>query len=182
MEIHMRQTSFLAMALLIATTVWVSGTPSMAQTRPSERPELLSRLIGCRAVADGAARLACYDSATQALDSAEREGQVVVVDRAQVTAARRQLFGFQLPTITLFEQGETVEPIDAIETTLTRAALVGEGRWLFTLADGTVWRQIDSERVTFRNQAGEPVRVRRAAMGSYLLTAGRSRAVRVRRQ
>jgi hypothetical protein len=92
------------------------------------------------------------------------------------------MFGFQLPTITLFEQGERAEPIGEIETTLTRAGMSGEGRWVFTLADGSVWRQIDTERVSFRNQAGEPVRVRRAAMGSYLLTAGRSRAVRVRRQ
>lgn len=153
-----------------------------AQTVAPARPELLSRLVACRAVADSAARLACYDGATDALDSAERDGQVVVVDRAQVSAARRQLFGFQLPSITLFDQGERAEPINEIETTLTRAVLVGEGRWLFTLADGSVWRQIDTESVNFRNRAGEAVRVRRASLGSYLLTTGGSRAVRVRRQ
>lgn len=153
-----------------------------AQTVAPSRPELLSRLVACRAVADSAARLACYDGATDALDSAERDGQVVVVDRAQVSAARRQLFGFQLPSITLFDQGERADPINEIETTLTRAVLVGEGRWLFTLADGSVWRQIDTESVNFRNRAGEAVRVRRASLGSYLLTTEGSRAVRVRRQ
>lgn len=167
---------------ILAGGVLVLGSQAVAQTVAPTRPELLSRLVGCRAVADSAARLACYDGATEALDSAEREGQVVVVDRAQVSAARRQLFGFQLPSITLFDQGERVDPINEIETTLTRAVLVGEGRWLFTLADGTVWRQIDSENVNFRNRAGEPVRVRKASLGSYLLTSGGSRAVRVRRQ
>ena len=158
------------------------GAPAAAQTAASARPELLSRLVGCRAVSDSAARLACYDQTTEALDTAERQGQVVVVDRAQVTAARRQLFGFQLPSITLFDQGDAAEPINQIETTLSRAVMVGEGRWLFTLADGTAWRQIDSESVNFRNRAGEAVRVRKASLGSYLLTTGGSRAVRVRRQ
>jgi hypothetical protein len=166
----------------LALAIAACGGVASAQTASQARPELLSRLVACRAVADGAARLACYDQTTEALDSAERQGEVVVVDRAQVTAARRQLFGFQLPSVSLFEPGEATEPINEIETTLTRANLIGEGRWLFTLADGTVWRQIDSERVSFRNQAGEPVRVRKASLGSFLLTAGGSRAVRVRRQ
>lgn len=166
----------------VAASALGMATPSLGQTVAPARPEVLSRLVECRAITASEARLACYDAAASALDSAEREGQVVVVDRAQVTAARRQLFGFQLPSITLFDQGDAAEPINQIETTLTRAQLVGEGRWLFSLADGTVWRQIDSERVNFRNQAGEAVRVRRASLGSYLLTTGGSRAVRVRRQ
>jgi hypothetical protein len=152
------------------------------QATPPARPELLSRLVACRAVTAPEARLACYDAAAGALDSAERQGEVVVVDRAQVSAARRQLFGFELPSITLFDSGPAPEKIDSIDTTLTRAVLAGEGKWTFVLADGSTWRQIDSDRVSFQNEAGQSVRVRRASLGSYLLTVGRSRAVRVRRQ
>jgi hypothetical protein len=155
---------------------------SAQQAAPSERPELLSRLVACRTVTAPEARLACYDAAAGALDSAERQGEVVVVDRAQVSAARRQLFGFELPSITLFDSGPAPERIDAVETTLTRAVMAGEGKWTFVLADGSTWRQIDSERVNFQNRPGQPVRVRRASLGSYLLTIDRSRAVRVRRQ
>lgn len=155
-----------------------------AQTPPaSARPEILTRLTACRAVAEAAARLACYDAAAAALDSAERDGDVVVVDRAQVSAARRQLFGFDLPSLPdLFERGAGPERVDSIESTLARAGQFAEGKWVFTLADGTVWRQIDSEPVRFQNRPGQPVRVRRAALGSYQLVVGRSRAVRVRRQ
>lgn len=167
---------------VVAGGLLAIGSQAWAQTPVPARPELLSRLVDCRAIADSTARLACYDQTAEAFDSAERQGQVVVVDRAQVTAARRQLFGFHLPSVTLFDKGETTDPINEIETTLTRAVEVGEGRWLFTLADGTVWRQIDSGSVTFRNREGEPVRVRKASLGSFLLTSGRSRAVRVRRQ
>lgn len=172
--------------IFVVTTVLasLSATPVLAQQRAvaPPRPELLNRLTDCRAIEADAQRLACYDAAASAFDAAERQGDVVVVDRAQIGETRRQLFGFQLPSISLFERGETVEQIDSIETTLARASQMGEGRWVFTLADGGVWRQIDSERVRFENRAGQPVRVRRGLMGSYLLTVGDSRAVRVRRQ
>lgn len=162
----------------------LSATPAPAQERAPAlaRPELLNRLTDCRAIEVDAQRLACYDAAASALDAAERQGDVVVVDRAQIGETRRQLFGFQLPSISLFERDGAVEQIDSIETTLTRASQMGEGRWVFTLDDGGVWRQIDSDRVRFENRSGQPVRVRRALMGSYLLTVGDSRAVRVRRQ
>ncbi len=82
----------------------------------------------------------------------------------------------------LFQRGEQPDTLDAIETSLTRAGQYAEGKWTFTLADGSIWRQIDSEPVRFRNREGQAVRVRRAALGSFLLTVDGSRAVRVRRQ
>lgn len=171
-------------AFFFAVTCFAAfaSAASAQQSTPAERPEVLSRLVACRSVTAPEARLACYDAAAGALDTAQRQGEVVVVDRAQVTAARRQLFGFELPNITLFETGAAPERIDSVETTLTRAAMAGEGKWVFVLSDGSTWRQLDSERVTFQNEAGQAVRVRRASLGSYLLTVGRSRAVRVRRQ
>ena len=158
----------------------LAAAPGQAQ--PQQRPEMLERLTACRAVAEDAARLACYDAAAAAFDTAERQGELVVVDRAAVNETRRQLFGFELPTLPrLFSDGEA-EELNAIETTLQRASRGADNHWIFRLADGSVWRQIDSERVRFENESGEPVRVRKASLGSYLLTVGGSRAVRVRRQ
>lgn len=171
--------SLISGLLAIAAASVLSGPPAPAQ----DRPETLTRLLDCRAVADSAARLACYDAAAGALDMAERQGEVVVIDRAGVAETRRQLFGFEMPTLPrLFGAADAIAEIDSIETTLQSAALVGEGRWVFRLEDGGVWRQIDSERVRFQNRPGQPVRVRKAALGSFLLTVGDSRAVRVRRQ
>ena len=163
--------------------VSIAGAAEAQQPAPQARPELLTRLVDCRSIADGNQRLACYDTATSAFDSAEKQGDVVVIDREQVGVARRQLFGFQLPAMPdLFQRGVQPDTLDSIETTLTRAGQYGEGKWTFTLADGSVWRQIDSEPVRFRDRAGQAVRVRRAALGSFLLTVDGSRAVRVRRQ
>ena len=151
---------------------------------PQERAETLSRLTACRAIADGAARLSCYDTAVSALDSAERQGEVVVMDRAQIGEARRQLFGFEMPAMPrLFgPAGEGVPEVNAIETTLQSAPQVADNHWVFRLADGGVWRQIDSDPLRIRPRQGDAVRVRKASLGSFLLTVGGSRAVRVRRQ
>ena len=69
-----------ALPLLAALAI-----PALAQAQEAPRPELLNRLTDCRAMTDPAARLSCYDTAVEALDAAERQGEVVVVDRAQAS-------------------------------------------------------------------------------------------------
>ena len=74
------------------------AAPAIAQAT-SERPAVLNQLVECRALTDAGARLECYDRAAETLDAAERQGDVVVMDRAQVQESRRQLFGFDLSLI-----------------------------------------------------------------------------------
>lgn len=166
-------------ALALAATLSGQSAPAPQQ---QERPEMLQRLMACRTVTGDAARLACYDAAAGAFDSAERGGELVVIDRAQANEARRQLFGFELPTLPRMFAHDDGANIQSIESTLQSATQVADNRWVFRLADGGVWRQVDSDPVRFQNRPGQEVRVRRASLGSYLLTVGGSRAVRVRRQ
>lgn len=159
----------------------------MAQVQTSERSTLLNALSDCRAMTDSAARLDCFDRTADALDTAERQGELVVMERQQIREARRQLFGFSAPALpALFSRGgdgaDREPEVDSVETTLLGAGQDHEGKWTFRLADGSEWRQIDSAPVRFQNRNGTDVRVRRASLGSYLLTAGKSRAVRVKRQ
>ena len=91
-------------------------------------------------MADTAARLSCYDVAAAALDAPERQGDVVVVDRNQISTARRENFGFSLPSLpNLFERDGQPESVTSIDSTLASASENWEGRWTFTLADGSVW-------------------------------------------
>lgn len=172
--------SFISGLAAVAAVASLSGQA----TPPQARAETLSRVTACRAITDSAARLSCYDTAVSALDSAERQGDVVVMDRAQVGEARRQLFGFEMPALPrLFgAAAEGVPEIDSIETTLQSATQIADNHWVFRLADGGVWRQIDSEPLRIRPRQGDAVRVRKASLGSFLMTVGDSRAVRVRRQ
>ena len=170
--------SLISSLAAVAAASTLSGQSVPAQ----ERPETLARLMACRGVADSTARLACFDAAAGALDSAQQQGDLVVMDRAQINQTRRQLFGFEMPALPQLFGADSAVAIDSIDSTLQSASLVGEGRWVFRLADGGVWRQIDSERVRFQNRPGQPVRIRKASLGSFLLTVDGSRAVRVRRQ
>lgn len=167
----------------LACAFLVAGAAAPQEPPPVvARPDVLDRLMQCRSLPDGDARLTCYDAAADALASAERGGEVVVIERGQIRAARRQLFGFNSPALSgLLEPDGEFERIDGIESTLVRASQ-SDGRWTFALADGSEWRQIDSGRIRFDNRAGEAVRVRRAALGSFQLVVSGSRAVRVRRQ
>lgn len=159
------------------------STDVHAQNSATNRSPLLEQVAACRQVTSDAERLACFDRAAGALEAAERQGEVVVVERGQIREARRQLFGFEVPALPpMFGREDAAERIDSVETTLLSAAQGADGKWFFRLADGSEWRQIDSDPVRFQNRAGTEIRVRRASLGSYQLTAGRSRAVRVKRQ
>ena len=127
--------------------------------------------MACSAVTPDLDRLACFDRATARLKAAEQSGAVIIMPRARVEETRRALFGFAVPS---------GPALDAVETTLISASQ-SDG-WVFRLADGSVWRQVDTTALNFRPREGMPVRIRRAAVGSYMLKVGDSPAVRARRQ
>lgn len=153
-----------------------------AQDSAPPRPALLEGLLSCRAITATDERLACFDAAAAAFDTAEQQGEVTVIDRVQARETRTRLFGLDLDTANLFGRLRQDDPVDAIETTLTSGRQDGRGQWTFVLADGSIWRQIDMERVTARVAPGAPVRIRQGAVGSYLLSVGGARSVRARRE
>lgn len=172
----------LAGPIVALAALLTSATTSFAQTPQPARPALLQGLLDCREVATSEARLACFDAAAAAFDVAEQQGEVTVIDRVQARETRTRLFGLDLDTANLFGRLRQDDPVDAIETTLTSARQDGRGQWTFVLADGSTWRQVDQERVTARTSPGASVRIRSAAVGSYLLSVGGSRSVRARRE
>lgn len=159
---------------------FLGETPALAQNLSQTRAPALQRLVECRLVTDSIARLACFDSAVAWLETTERQGDVVVVERQRIQEARRAIFGFTAPQLRDFTTSGGQDSIDSIETTLVSATQ--NNGWTLHLADGSTWKQVDAMPVSFRLREGTPVRVRRAAMGSYLLAVGRSPAIRVRRQ
>jgi len=145
-------------------------------------PPGLAAVLACRTIQDATERLACFDGSVAAFDEAQKQGRIAVVDRQQIDETRRESFGFTLPSLTRAFGAAAGTDLDQIETTLASARQVGVGTWVFRLSDGSVWRQTDSGSFRFREEPGQPVRVRRAALGSFLMTIGSSRAVRVRRE
>lgn len=138
----------------------------------------------CQAVADDAARLACYDNAVGRVVAASDEGEVRIIDSAEVTETKRGLFGFSLPRIALFEgkDGKADEPLELLQSTITRVQTQGRNTVFLTIADGNaVWRISGASRAAMRTEVGDSVEFKKAALGSYFIRIDRRTGEKGRR-
>ena len=171
------------MRLLVAgLCFFVCAGTAAAQTAPATQPQALDRVYACASVADEHERLACYDAAVGRLREAQTSGNLIAVDRVQAQQISREAFGFSLPSLPrLFNFGPG-EEFSEVASTIASIEHRGDGKAVFTLANGQVWSQIDTG-ANGRARPGGEVHVRRATLGSFMLSveAG-GRAIRVRRQ
>lgn len=164
-----------SMALLIAT-------PAAAQTPPAAQPAALSALLACRTKTDSAERLACYDAAASNLGAAAQSGEVVVVDREQVRKARREAFGFSLPSLDLFDRDSAKPPeAESLQAVVASVRTDGSGKLLVELEDGAVWQQMDTRTLGRTPRKGSKADIRKGAMAGYFLSLDGQTAIRARR-
>lgn len=151
--------------------------------KPTERPEAFRSLLACRSITDASQRLACFDTQVANLDEAERKSDVVIVDRQQVRTAKRKLFGLSLPSfgglVGRGDDGE--EDVSAIESTISSARQIQSGKWSFEITDGARWTQTDTRSISTPRK-GQPIRIRKAAMGSFFANVNGQTAIRVKRE
>lgn len=170
------QFAFAAAAALFAA-------PASAQQPAAQRPQVLTRVLDCRSIQAAAERLACFDREVAAMQAAEASRELVVVDRQQLRRARRSVFGLVLPDLELFSGGDDEdEGVSQIESTISRLSRNPYGKYTFILPDGARWIQIDSRELGLEPRVGQPIRIRRAAGGSYLANVNQQVAIRVRRE
>ena len=161
---------------LLALPLLMLAAPAMAQ----ERSKVLERVVDCRKVTDPAERLACYDQAVAALDEAEAKKDVVVVDKDQVRAARKSVFGLNLPRIKLFGGDDEATDVDEVESTIKSVTFQRDGRIFFVIEDGARWVQTDDKTV-FGIKAGQKVILKKGALGSFFAKFERGPGIRVAR-
>jgi hypothetical protein len=149
---------------------------------PPKRAAILQQVVDCRAITDDVKRLACFDREVAALDTAEKGKQVVVVDREQVQAARRTLFGLPLPNLHLFggNDDHDADAVTQIEGKIVAASPAADG-WRIQLDDSSVWVQTDGKPIFRTPKAGLAVVVKHGALGSYFLSVDGAPGVKVRR-
>lgn len=175
------------LAISILTGLTLAAAPAaQAQDQratPPAKPQAYQDLMACKALADPAARLACYDNQVGKLEQATASGAVVVTDRASVREARKGLFGFKLPSLGLFgsKSGDGEEEITEIAGTVAQARTFGYGAWRITLEDGSTWEQVDDARLVFDPARGDKIRIYRGALGTYRMNVAGQRAIKVRR-
>jgi hypothetical protein len=170
----------------------LAAAPALAADPPPAPPAVVKSLLDCRAITDTAQRLACLDAGVAALAGAVERRDVLVADRAAVKQARRGLFGLTVPGAGLLDAGKAGEvsadeksdergALAEITATITAARAGRDGRWRFALDDGSRWLQTDGEAFRHDPRAGMAMRIRRAAMGSFLANVDGQSAIRVKR-
>jgi hypothetical protein len=168
----------------LATLLIILGVgPAAAAPKAVEagRTAVAQAISDCRKIADKDARLDCYDKAADAFEQAQAQGQVVVIDRAQAHQIKRQAFGFNMPSLTLFKIGPKEEKLDRIEVKLDRAYRSAEGKWVMVTEDGATWRQIDDTDPYEPPKSGDVMAIRTAMLGSYFCKVGTQEAMRCTR-
>jgi hypothetical protein len=183
----MSRTPLLLAALLLGLVSAASA--QRGEHRPERRqqqPALFEALVRCRAIAEAAARLQCFDAASAALAQAAERRDIVVVDRGQVRESRRRLFGLALPRLPIFGGGDDgrddEEEITQLDGTVASASQDGLGHWMVRLQDGSLWVQTDDNALALRPRPGQAVVIHRGALGSYMMRVNRQPGIRVRRQ
>ena len=178
-----RRLPFLLLFLLLG-----APAPALAQrggNTPPARPESFEAMVRCRAITDPAARLACFDEAVAALQAAQERHDVVVVDRQQVREGRRRLFGLSLPRIPIFGGGDDddndQDAVRSIESTVSAVTTQGYGQWQVTLADGSVWLQVDNNTLAVAPRPGHRIVINRGALGGFMMRVNNQPGIRVRR-
>jgi hypothetical protein len=179
------ETGFMSLRIAIAAAALISLSASASAQcqRPArERPEVLSRVVQCRTIASAEERLACFDREVATMDAAQSSGELVAMDRQQVRRTRRSLFGMSVPNLGIFgDDNEDDEESSRLESTVRSATQNANGKWIITIEDGARWLEIDSRGLNFPPRAGQPIRIRRASLGSYFVNVNNQTAIRMRR-
>lgn len=166
----------IAMLALAALTL----TAGAAAAQPAD--PALQGLADCAAIADVGQKASCYDAAYAALNGAVRSGEVALIRKKEAVAAKREAFGFKLPSLAILDKVAKDEgPVDTLTDTIKDARLDREGNWTIVLSDGAVWRQTDKKTLAPRPKAGQKVEIKKAVLGSFFLKIEDLPAVRATR-
>jgi hypothetical protein len=189
------------MNMLLATFLLASSSAAApASMAPLSNVSPLSPIYACTEKTDPTQRLACFDSAVAAVKAAEARDEIVTLDRPRVAAVRREAFGFRIPSLPRFGFGGPSAATAATAGTVDRpasrtreevldeqtfaVARVGTAgnRVAIYLENGNIWHLTEAGELNAPRQPPFNVRIRAAAMGSFMLNVeGRNKGYRVRR-
>lgn len=159
----------------------VAATSASAQDGRNSNDDAVTAVIACQQIAEGARRLACFDTAAGHLSQARERRDIVVLDRKEVQATRRSLFGFSLPKIKLFGGTDDGEgELRQLEGKVAGVSAAGSSRWTITMDDGTRWLTTEGDE-GYPPRPGETAVIKKAALGSYAASFNKRRSLKVRR-
>ncbi len=171
--------------LFFAAIAASCSAPLLAQQTPASRPRTVLALLECRAIVTQEERLACFDRAAAALAAASAAGDIVIVDREEVRAARNSLFGFSLPKLRLFggsTENEAREDVVEIKSQVKRAISLGYGKYRVVIADNdAAWETSEASLARRDPRPGDTVHIKKGSFGSYFIRIASQPWVKTRR-
>lgn len=171
---------FFGLIAPFAAFVAFAGPATASDKAPPPAPVQIQELYACRDIADGAARLACFDREVAQLSAADQAREITFTDRETAKKARRGLFGFTFPKLGGIFGGDEDE-IKEIETEIAWARVDRSGKYMIGMTNNSVWSQIDATILPREPKPGQKVKIKVASMGSYFATVGNGRAIRMKR-
>jgi hypothetical protein len=177
----MRAWSAVGSGAIGAAILLVSAPVVARDVKPGPPPPQVNELLGCRAIADDAQRLACYDKSAATIGDAVAKRELVVFDRESVKKTKRGLFGFSIPNLGIFGDDNDEVEIKQLDGAIAATSINRDGGYIFILEDNTQWSQMDSKPVALPPQRGDKVVVKKGTLGSYFLSFAGQAGVKVRR-
>ena len=158
-----------------------AGSAALAarpETSGGPPPAVVQSLLGCRALTDSAARLACYDKAAASVAQAIDAKELVLIDKVKANQVKRSLFGYSAPDFAGLLGGGDIKQIEGV---VTSAFQNGDGGWTVRLADGSAWTQNDDTPIALPPRKGDKVTIKRGTLNSYFLRIGSQPGVKAHR-
>ena len=168
--------------MLVVALVAIPGG-AVAKSNKAPPSPMVAALANCRALTVDVDRLACFDRTSAALIAATESGDVSVVDRASLRAARRSLFGFAMPKLPFFAGDPSANDVQAVlESTVTWSRDLPNGLYQMRIADGdAVWETTEAPLNADAPRKGDKIIIKRGPLGSYILRFGGQGGIKGRR-
>ena len=190
-------------ALIIAFAMTALSPCAIGQEAP------LSKVYACADIPDAGQRLACFDGAVARLKQADAGGDVAVVSRQQVQKVEKDAFGLQVPSVSELAasiapapssvapssaapaarvpaaakppKAEKPRPLDRVTLAVKSIQNDGHGGITFIMENGQVWKKIDTGSMPGIGKGPWTAEIKKAALGSYMLSLGGTASTRVKR-
>jgi len=195
MQKFLKSTTISAFAILLAGS-------ATAQVPTNGLPNLFA----CRSIENDLERVECYDKVTDALQAADRKGEIVTITKKQVEKMEEESFGFNLPSLpklsALFGRSKSTSSIDEnksskkpekmvkkpaannLISTVKSIQVFNRGLTRFYLENGQVWEQKDGRKLRLRIRKDRPIiaHIKLGSLSGYRLRVnGKGEMIVVRR-
>lgn len=141
-------------------------------------------LMACRAEADDARRLACYDREIDRLGAGSEATAAAAAAPApaEPVLTPEERFGRtgEMSREENDRRAQAARDLTELKATVTEIWTRADGLMIITLDNGQIWKQNRPDSL-FRLRTGEAIKIQPAALGSFLLSGPSKRSTRVTR-